>query len=212
MTWPTKDDFVPGDVLGSAQVNNIADNLNLFNPTAATNGQVWIANGSGSGAYATPASGGITVLASGSLSTSALDLTSISASYKALELVLMDANFSTTNNWGLQLNGLTGPTFGYGAVRQYGTTNFNQTSGTTFGLDAGTWGSGAITQMRFYFPFYSVNRYQLGFYETITRTSAIGGYAVFTYLDAQMIINRIRIFSASGATFTAGTYELRGIK
>ena len=57
MTWPTKDDFVNGDVLTAAQVNNIADNLNLFDPTSATNGQVPVANGAGSVAWATAASG-----------------------------------------------------------------------------------------------------------------------------------------------------------
>lgn len=51
MAWPTKTTFVDGDVLTAAEVNNIGTNLNVFNPTSATNGQVWVANGAGSGAY-----------------------------------------------------------------------------------------------------------------------------------------------------------------
>lgn len=57
MTWPTKDDFVDGDVLTAAQVNNIADNLNLFDPTSATSGQVPVADGAGSVAWGGVASG-----------------------------------------------------------------------------------------------------------------------------------------------------------
>jgi hypothetical protein len=57
MTWPTKTDFVDGDVLTAAQVNNIGTNLNIFDPTSATNGQVPIANGSGSAAWGSIASG-----------------------------------------------------------------------------------------------------------------------------------------------------------
>jgi hypothetical protein len=51
MTWPTKDDFIDGDILTAAQVNNIADNLNLFDPTSATAGQVPVADGAGSISY-----------------------------------------------------------------------------------------------------------------------------------------------------------------
>lgn len=211
MTWPTKDDFVPGDVLGSAQVNNIADNLNLFDPTSANSGEVWTADGLGSGSYALPASGGITVIASGSLSTSALDLTSIPATYKALELVLTNASFNTSNNWGLQLNGQTGPTNGYAYVRQFTTTNTAAQSGTSVQLD-NTWGASSSVAMHFYFPNYSVSSYQMGFYYCMDQSNGLGGYVVFNYRDSQFAINRIRIFSLGGATFDAGTYELRGIK
>jgi len=56
MTWPTKTDFVDGDVLTAAQVNNIGTNLNLYNPTSATAGQVPVADGAGSVAFGTPTS------------------------------------------------------------------------------------------------------------------------------------------------------------
>lgn len=48
MTWPTKTDFVDGDVLTAAQVNNIGTNLNLANPTGITDGYVLTADGAGS--------------------------------------------------------------------------------------------------------------------------------------------------------------------
>lgn len=57
VVWPSKNNFANGDVLTAANMNNIADTLNVFNPTSATNGQVWVANGAGSGAFGTVASG-----------------------------------------------------------------------------------------------------------------------------------------------------------
>lgn len=56
VVWPSKNNFANGDVLTASNMNNIADTLNVFNPTSATNGQVWTANGSGSGSYASIAS------------------------------------------------------------------------------------------------------------------------------------------------------------
>lgn len=90
MTWPTKDDFVDGDVLTAAQVNNIADNLNLFDPTSATSGQVWTANGSGSGSYAS-VGGGMTQIQTGSLAgITSITISSIPQTYRSLELWMYD--------------------------------------------------------------------------------------------------------------------------
>ena len=90
MAWPTKTTFVDGDVLTAAEVNNIGDNLNIFNPTAATNGQVWIANGSGSGAYGA-VGGGMTQITSGSLAgITSITLGSIPGTYRTLQLWMFD--------------------------------------------------------------------------------------------------------------------------
>jgi hypothetical protein len=211
MAWPTKTDFVDGDVLSAAQVNNIGTNLNEIDPTGITDGYVVTADGAGGLGWEVVPSGGITVIASGSLSTSALDLTSIPSTYKALELILTNASFNSTNNWGLQLNGQTGPTNGYAYVRQFTTTNTAAQTGTSFPID-NTWDSAASVSMNFYFPNYAVSSYQQGFYYSMNQSNGLGGYAVFNYRDSQFAINRIRIFSLSGATFDAGTYELRGLK
>jgi len=56
VVWPSKNNFANGDVLTATNMNNIGDTLNVFNPTSATSGQVWTANGSGSGSYASIAS------------------------------------------------------------------------------------------------------------------------------------------------------------
>lgn len=57
VVWPSKNNFADGDVLSASNMNNIGDTLNVFNPTSATNGQVWVANGAGSGAFSTLGSG-----------------------------------------------------------------------------------------------------------------------------------------------------------
>ena len=49
VVWPSKNNFANGDVLTASNMNNIADTLNVFNPTSATNGQIWVANVQGQG-------------------------------------------------------------------------------------------------------------------------------------------------------------------
>lgn len=70
MTWPTKTDFVDGDVLTAAQVNNIGTNLNLYDPTSATAGQVPIADGAGSVAFGAAAAGALSIMTPTSVTTS----------------------------------------------------------------------------------------------------------------------------------------------
>ena len=212
MTWPTKTDFVDGDVLNASQMNNIGTNLNLANPTGITDGYVLTADGAGSMAWEAVPSGGMTTIVSGSLSGASLDIQNIPATYNALELSLLGAQFNTSNNWGLRMNAQTGPTNGYGTIRTYGTTNGNVQSSTSVQLDTTTWSGAQNVNMYFYFPRYSVSTWQVGYYRAQDQSAAIGGHAIFMYRDSQFIINRLQIFSLSGATFTAGTYLLRGLK
>jgi hypothetical protein len=210
MAWPTKTDFVDGDVLTAAQVNNIGTNLNVFNPTAATNGQILTADGSGSASFQTPTAGSITTITSGSLTGSALDLTSIPSTYKELELVMTNFNVNTINNWGIQFNGATGPTFGYAYTRLYNTTNATVASATSIGVDF-NWGAGASVTFILKLPNYAVSTFQVASWTMSNRADGANGWGIGQYRDAQFIVNRIRFFSLSGATFTAGTYLLRGI-
>lgn len=100
MAWPTKTDFVDGDVLTAAQVNNIGTNLNVFNPTSATNGQVWTANGSGSGSYQTISPGSTLVAPSTIANTGGGSSASINASgsvtFSACATVSLNGIFTST--------------------------------------------------------------------------------------------------------------------
>lgn len=86
MTWPTKTDFVDGDVLTASQVNNIGTNLNVFDPTSATAGQVPLADGAGSAAWGSISAESLTQIATGSFSGTTYNITSIPSSYKHLYL------------------------------------------------------------------------------------------------------------------------------
>lgn len=89
MTWPTKTDFVDGDVLTAAQVNNVGTNLNLYDPTSATTGQVPIADGAGSVAFGDVAAGGIELITSGTWTgATSYTISSIPQTYKNLRLYM----------------------------------------------------------------------------------------------------------------------------
>ena len=99
MVWPTKTNFVDGDVLTAAQVNNIGTNLNIFNPTSATNGQVWAANGSGGGAYTTLSSGNFNLIVPTSVSVvtgSATIATSGTVTYTGVATLNVNGVFTST--------------------------------------------------------------------------------------------------------------------
>lgn len=128
MTWPTKTDFVDGDVLTAAQVNNIGTNLNLANPTGITDGYVLTADGAGSMAWEAPGGGSFEVISSGAMSGSSLNLTSIPQTYTDLYLLLSGVyNISSVLN--MTYNSVT---------NDYHYTNINR-SGTSTVQTAGSY-------------------------------------------------------------------------
>ena len=108
MTWPTKTDFVDGDVLTAAQVNNVGTNLNLYDPTSATLGQVPIADGAGSVAFGA-ISAGWTELGSQALSgLSTHTFSTISQDYDTLYLWIENVTQSTGAGITIRPNNITG--------------------------------------------------------------------------------------------------------
>lgn len=121
MAWPTKTDFVDGDVLTAAQVNNIGTNLNVFNPTSATNGQVLTANGAGSAAYQTLSAGGWTLINSGTLSGASITSSAFSG-YKQIHIDLAAATHAAGANLQLRMNGLSTTIYGVWSIGPTSTT------------------------------------------------------------------------------------------
>lgn len=117
VVWPSKNNFANGDVLTATNMNNIGDTLNVFNPTSATNGQIWVANGSGSGAYTTVTSGGWTQITSGSLSGSTVTSGTISG-YKQIHVDVVGATTGTAQEIYVRFNGLSTNVYGYGIIEQ----------------------------------------------------------------------------------------------
>ena len=217
MTWPTKDDFADGDVLTAAQVNNIADNLNIFDPTSATTGQIWTADGAGSGSYQTVASGAFSTLASGSLptGTGTLTLSSISSAYKSLRLVMSAWSGTSTGELQVRVNNIS--TSSYSTLYWYGvsTANTQNVFAGTY-IPVGNYATTAAGTSTFVldFPAYSestkpmVLGYNIG---SATAGSGWGqGWSLGQYNTAA-IVDRIDVILSTG-NYDAGTYVLYGIK
>jgi hypothetical protein len=99
MAWPTKTTFADGDVLTAAEVNNIGTNLNLFDPTSATVGQVPVADGSGSVAFGTPPAGALKIVTPSAVATAggtATINTNGSVSLSAADGLSLQGIFSAT--------------------------------------------------------------------------------------------------------------------
>lgn len=219
VVWPSKNNFANGDVLTAANMNNIADTLNVFNPTSATNGQMWVANGSGSGSYQTVAAPSLTSLASGNLPTNSgiLTLSSISSAYTHLMLVLQNVQVGTGNTYPYALlNNDTGATaYCTASVRTYANTSSIGGEATNQ-MNFGMVGVAANTNFSFwlYIPFYSTSMKHLtqgmiGYTQHSTLADVV--FAANTWHDNAVAINRID-FGYGLGNFSAGTYNLYGIK
>ena len=214
MTWPTKDDFVDGDVLTAAQVNNIADNLNLFDPTSATSGQVPVADGAGSVAWG--ASGGMTELASGTF-TAAVTISSIPGTYK--DLVLVINNMSLTGNAPLTLD-VTGATFYNKGILSDGTDtprgySYNAPGNAYWALLSYAAPGAAQSNGHYYvcFPNYALstgNKFAWATYTYVNASSQTeGGLFVVRIVKTGAITDLV--ISGEGVTPDAGTYKLFGV-
>ena len=165
--------------------------------------------------WATAASGGMTSIASGSLSGSALSLTSISGSYKNLQLVLRNATPSVPTDWRLKVNNLGTSVYdqvGYnGANTTF--TNIASTSLTRFSatynnpIDA----AGTSMVVNFYDYAKTTSYKQVNIFHSYGKNS--GGQDNF-WLTGNVresnAITRIDVTLDSG-TFNAGTYILYGV-
>lgn len=215
MTWPTKDNFVDGDVLTAAQVNNIADNLNLADPTGITDGYVLTADGAGSmGWEALPAAGGMTVIASGSLpSASTLSLTSIPNTYKDIRLRIYNLTFGSSTDGYWRINNLSAANYTY--WRAYGYTLNSQSNQSVTEWPASLQNfNGSTTNgvWEFYIPGYAQNAAKLitstwGYFGAFSSYYQMG--QMVGYYTADVIVNRLDLICST--SFTGGTYQLLGV-
>lgn len=230
VVWPSKNNFVDGDVLTATNMNNIGDTLNVFNPTSATNGQVWTANGSGSGSYSTPASGGMTVIQTGSLaSVTTLTISSIPGTYNSLELWMYDVYASALGST-LQVNA-NNQSFS----NSVGIYQDSGTAGTAVTV-AGSGGSGACVDVGLYmtnsstqrsywvyrFPGYALtpnsssSSWMMGICNfnscDPSTTDRFTGMSTSRLASCTSAITSLVISKGGAATITAGTYTLYGVK
>jgi hypothetical protein len=226
MTWPTKTDFVDGDVLTATQVNNIGTNLNLYNPTSATSGQVPIADGAGSVAFGDVVAGAYTLITSGTISAATTtDITSITQAYKHLEVWLYDINISSNGDIRIDMYDGTFPgSSGYTVSESIQAASSTVTAGGTQGaygflrlFDFGQMGSGYLRNFyrgRFY-DYAStsvVNKFAEGF--ASYQSSGGSAYVSLTTTanlkqDSAVGLDVVRIVGSS--SITAASYKIWGI-
>ena len=168
--------------------------------------------------WATPAAGGYTTLASGSLSGTEVVLSSINGGYRRLVLSINNAYFSGPTILAMRLNGLATGT-GYFSIRQLfnSTTQSNNASDNQWALTgSNNLGTSANTTDSFICTFdeyavaNTVKRMQINAWHA----NGDGGYqGLYTCSGVTGAITSITIRSYNGsATFSGGTYTLYGVK
>ena len=189
----------------------------IFEPLAIGAAATVLTSDGTTASWVAPAGGGAyTSLASGSLSTSSVSLTSISGSYTDLYLILNDVNLNTDNNVSFRLNNDTTANFhisNYMTSRIGGgiATAANSTTSvdsTYYYLDAGDNNNSISLRVNDYTNAQKKNGTVQSTYKTDN-----GNEGIFGNLWGYSGIGAItRIDILTGSTFDGGTYILYGVK
>lgn len=205
------------DAKGDLIAATAADTVSRL--AVGTNGQVLTADSTAATGikWASPASGGgMTVIASGSLSGTSLNLTSISSSYKNLQLVLRDWFMGSSGNLTLNLNGISATnaytqinqTYAGSATNSGG--NFNDSYLTFASTRATDDNNSSVINIMDYTNTSSVKliSYQTSYFNSTGVYTLDQGSIVWRSTPAA--VNRIEIANTVGS-FSGGTYILYGV-
>ena len=163
--------------------------------------------------WATPAAGGMTQLATGTLSGVEVSLTSISGAYKDLLLVISGAYVNTSTYLGIRINNVSTATYGVTGVRSDSATNSLNTSLTSLHLNTGT--SNLSTSVQTYQSTLQISNYTFAGYKTYNWTTATDSQSAIGpgWAPTTAAVTSIQIRTGNGtSTFSGGTYTLYGIK
>jgi hypothetical protein len=204
----------PSTTLGDIEYRSSTANTNTRLGIGST-GNVLTVSG-GVPVWAAPAAGGYTSIASGTLSSTAVDLTSISQSYTDLYLVVVGAYFNTTasqcvfrynsdssanyNSWFALLTDAT-------PISETNQT-YTQTSRNNISTSAN-----ASTSILYIRNYATTSAKQItASFSTITDAGG-GNYWSFGSYESSTAISSISIRSSNGtSSFGGGTYVLYGVK
>lgn len=171
--------------------------------------------------WATPTSGGMTVLASGTLSGTALDLTSIDQTYTNLVFEVIDANWGTANDYlNIRFNNLSTNIYATLATGW----NDNGSTAAFYGANAASrlilWGG--VTWLRtgkntftLTIPNYATAKGRRNIFgniagENSTPSNTLAYWAGFS--TDTTAVSRITFKTEAGYTFSSGSYKLWGVK
>ena len=212
---PTSSDLVKN---GATAIETLGDSIDasLVDLKGGTTGQV-LAKATGTDmdfTWSTAASGGMTVLASGSLSGSSVVLSSISGSYNNLQLVLRDYYMSTNATISLKVNAIVNYNLIRDLVSSSTITRDGLTGNGTFPLaynNIATSDNDSATTVNIYDYASSVNK-NINALISYTNTSAAKDFMSYNgnaVMNAS--VTSITLATTAG-TFSGGTYILYGVK
>jgi hypothetical protein len=215
--WATTADQTPLTTKGDLFTFDTAD----ARLGVGTNGHVLTADSAAATGikWAAPSSGGMTVISTGTLSSTGVTFSAIAGTYVNLELHITGFNVGG-NRLYLRINGDTGSNYTGGSMRARdgvflgATTALSPGQNTEIRSDGEvTPDSGATNSVIFSFPAYATttgakviqaNAYSLSTYKIPT-------LVFYSYNGTEGAITSLTILS-SGGTFSAGTYTLYGVK
>lgn len=236
--FPAKVNFATGDVLTASNMNDVTGTLNLLNPSAkgtifaasaantplavavGTNNQVLTADSTVSAGvkWATPTSGGMTLLSTTTLSGTSTSVTVSSNSYKNLVAYIYAGTTASGNfNYNVRINGITASTY----------TNFNSscipagtilnTGGDTSAIDLNQPGNMSVATG-------GLNSFVLTFFDcnsTQKKNVVVNGSYVNNNSVNVVVNNRVSVTDATSAitnitviantALTSGTIQVYGV-
>lgn len=206
------------DAKGDLVVGTGADTFSKL--TVGSNDQYLVADSTQATGlkWATLTAGAYTQLATGTLSGTAVNLSSISGSYRSLQLVILNPYVNTTaTNIGIRINGSSSLVYTETFLRTDSATNTNITAATSWvGYSSANMGLGATStdSLIFIFPEYArTDTYKMFYGNGFRDAQGNGAWAIGVNKSVTTAITELNIITTNGtSSFGGGTYILYGVK